>query len=249
MQFKMIMAFIAAILFYTVNLSAQHFVGLIPNRLIFTKGYVLSSPFLSTNTYRIDNCGKKINKWQHNYRPGLSFPLLLELDLFRTALTNSSKSGTRGGKAGILKKFSWDGLLRWPYKISNSLQYPHHNAIVLPNDHILAIVWERNSLCLATQAGTNPAISSQLNNKESKSKKSIELVSSESNQADIAFRWRAWEQMVQEFDQTKGNFVIFRQRVELIDIKYTADGPPTNIDWPHLNSIDFIRLNNAEINK
>ncbi|HMX88145.1 MAG: aryl-sulfate sulfotransferase [Saprospiraceae bacterium] len=243
----MILAFVTAIFLFSINAQAQNTVGLIQYETGNTEGYILFSPISSTKTYLIDKCGKKINDWSSNYRPGLSVSLLSNGDLFRTGLVNSSYFGTGGGKGGILERFSWAGQLRWTYKISDSLQCQHHDAMVLPNGNILAIVWERISLSQATQAGKNPSVSTQLNNQELWSEKIIELKPSGSDQAVIVWQWRAWDHLVQEFDQTKSNFGTVRQHPELIDVNYVVQGPPSNSDWLHFNSIDFDTLNNQII--
>ncbi|HMW39143.1 MAG TPA: hypothetical protein PKD57_07050, partial [Saprospiraceae bacterium] len=82
----MILAFVTAIFLFSINAQAQNTVGLIQYETGNTEGYILFSPISSTKTYLIDKCGKKINDWSSNYRPGLSVSLLSNGDLFRTGL-------------------------------------------------------------------------------------------------------------------------------------------------------------------
>jgi len=59
-----------------------------------------------------------------------------------------------------------------------------------------------------------------------------------SNSANIIWEWKLWDHLVQNFDNTKPNFEIVTKHPELVNLNYFP-GLPTNIDWIHLNSIDY----------
>ncbi|MBK9980832.1 MAG: aryl-sulfate sulfotransferase [Saprospiraceae bacterium] len=237
------LAFFLAIL-ASVNLLAQSTIGVTQYDNLNTDGYVLFSGISSNQTYLVDKCGRKINQWSSNYKPGLSVSLLPNGDLFRTGLSASSSFGMGGGKGGILEKYSWGGSLLWSYIISDINQCQHHDAIVLPNGNVLAIVWERKISSQALQAGKNPAVTSLLSNQEVWSEKIIELQPIGTNSANIIWEWKAWDHLVQDFDNTKDNFGAVNQHPELLNVNYVLQGPPTNSDWLHINSIDFDSANN-----
>ena len=223
----------------SVYCSAQPTIGLLEYDNSTTDGYVLFTGVSSKQTYLIDKCGLKIKEWTSNYRPGLSVELLPTGELFRTGLSSSSSFGTGGGKGGILELFDWNGNLTWSYQISDANQCQHHDAIVLPNGNVLAIVWDRKTELEANQAGKDPAITAVLVNQEVWSEKIVEIQPSGSNGGTIIWEWKAWDHMVQDMDNSKDNFGIVNQSPELINVNYVLQGPPTNPDWLHINSLDY----------
>lgn len=230
---------IVSVILFSLSLNAQSTIGLLQYDAANTDGYVLFSGVSSTKTYLIDKCGRKVNEWSSSYRPGLSVSLLPNSDLFRTGLYSSSYFGTGGGKGGILEKYDWVGNLLWSYQISDSTQCQHHDAMVLPNGNILAIVWDKKNTSEATQAGKNPAVTALLNNQEVWSEKIVELQPVGTNSANIVWQWNAWDHLIQDFDNTKNNYGVVSQHPELLNVNYVLQGPPTNPDWLHLNSIDY----------
>ncbi|MBK9982169.1 MAG: T9SS type A sorting domain-containing protein [Saprospiraceae bacterium] len=78
-----------------------------------------------------------------------------------------------------------------------------------------------------------------LSNQEVWSEKIIELQPIGTNSANIIWEWKAWDHLVQDFDNTKDNFGAVNQHPELLNVNYVLQGPPTNSDWLHINSIDF----------
>ncbi len=231
--------FLVSAILFSLSSNAQSTIGLIQYDIANTDGYVLFSGVSSTKTYLIDKCGKKVNEWNSSHRPGLSVSLLPNSDLFRTGLSSSSYFGMGGGKGGILEKYNWAGNLLWSYQISDSTQCQHHDAMVLPNGNILAIVWVRITLSQAMQAGKNPAVTVLLNNQEVWSEKIVEIQPIGTNGANIVWQWNAWDHLIQDFDNTKNNFGVVNQHPELLNVNYVLQGPPTNPDWLHLNSIDY----------
>lgn len=220
-------------------LEAQSTIGLTQYDNDNVEGYILFSGVASKETYLIDKCGMQINQWSSAYKPGLSVELLPNGDLFRTGLSASSSFGTGGGKGGILEKFDWNGNLLWSFQISDADQCQHHDAIVLPNGNILAIVWERKDLAEASQAGKNPAITAILSNQEVWSEKIVEIEPSGTNSGTIVWEWKAWDHLIQDFDNSKDNFGVVSAYPELLNVNFVVQGPPTNPDWLHINSVDY----------
>jgi hypothetical protein len=230
--------FLLAMLTATV-VKAQLTIGLIQYDKPNTDGYILFSGISSTETYLIDKCGRKVNQWSSSYRPGLSVSFLTNGELFRTGLSASSSFGSGGGKGGVLEKYNWKGDLLWSYTISDADQCQHHDAIVLPNGNILAIVWDRKTMAAATLVGKNPAVTTLLDKQEVWSEKIIELQPVGKNSANIIWEWKAWDHLVQDFDNAKINYAQVDQHPELLDVNYVLKGPPTNPDWLHINSVDY----------
>ncbi|MFN5416475.1 MAG: aryl-sulfate sulfotransferase [Flavobacteriia bacterium] len=223
-----------ATFFYSIISFCQNTVGLTQYETENTEGYVLFSPMTATNTYLINKCGEKVHEWNtSSYRPGLSAYLLNDGSLIRAGILDNPNFD-EGGSGGIIEKFDWDGNLTWSYTLSDSDICQHHDFKVLPNGNILVIVWDRYTANQAFDNGKNTSYA----NSHLWSEKIVELQPIGTNDATIVWEWKLWDHLVQDFDDTKLNFGIVADHPELVDLNYFP-GQPTNIDWIHLNSIDY----------
>ena len=219
---------------YAVFSRAQSTVGLTQYGTENLEGYVLFSPMTSTNTYLIDKCGEKVHEWTTStYRPGLSAYLLEDGSLMRTGILDNVNFD-EGGSGGIIEKFDWSGNLVWSYTLSDTDMCQHHDINVLPNGNVLAIVWDRYTNAEAIANGKNSSYA----NSHLWSEKIVELQPTGNNGATIVWEWKLWDHLVQDFDNSKPNFGVVADHPELVDLNYFP-GQPTNIDWIHLNSIDY----------
>jgi len=213
---------------------SQSTIGLVDYQANNTDGYVLFSPMSSTETYLIDKCGQKVHEWNTNaYRPGLSSYLLEDGSLLRTGILDNDNFN-EGGSGGIIERFNWNGNLTWSYTISNSDNCQHHDIKYLPNGNILVIVWDRYTNAEAIANGKNTTYT----NSHLWSEKIMELQPFGNNGANVVWEWKLWDHLVQEFDNTKPNFGVVTDHPELVNINYFP-GLANNIDWIHLNSIDY----------
>lgn len=220
-------------LFLSVDLFAVRSVGLKEYRTGNQDGYVLFSPIPSTNAYLINKCGEKVHEWSCTAEPGLSAFLLEDGSLLRTFKTGNSVF-TLGGNGGGIEKRDWNGNLTWSYLLSDSNQCQHHDILPLPNGNVLAIVWDRRTSAEAIANGKNPANTLAY----IWSEKIVELQITGPTTANIVWEWKAWDHLVQDFDPTKLNYGSVENNPQLIDINFTQ-GPLGNLDWIHLNSIDY----------
>ena len=230
--------FFLTIFFGNNSLFAQQTVGLFSNTIDSYNGYTLFAPMASTTTYLIDNCGEKVHSWNSTYKPGLSAYILENGTLLRTRNTNNT-TFTAGGSGGGIEMIDWNGNVIWDYTISSSSECQHHDIEYLPNGNILVIVWDSKTSTEATQAGRTTSGATLW------SEKIIEI------QPDliggggtIVWEWKAWDHLVQDFDNAKDNFGTVSTSPELFNINFTS-GNPTNKDWLHINSIDY----NAEFDQ
>ncbi len=115
-----IIIFFTLIFFPLSVLSQNQTVGLFQYDQTSFDGYTLFSP--SENTYLIDNCGKIINKWAGNYKPGLSVYLLEDGTLLRACRIQNSTFGG-GGSGGRVERLDWNNNLLWSYNFSTSNYY------------------------------------------------------------------------------------------------------------------------------
>jgi hypothetical protein len=196
------------------------------------EGHVLFAPSPSETTYLIDKCGHQVHTWPSAFKPGQAVYLLDDGSLMRTGnLPNSTFNG--GGRGGQVEHIAWDGTLLWSYQISDALQCAHHDIHVMPNGHVLVIVWEKHSIAEATAAGRNPAlIGASL-----WAEKIVELEPMGDHEANIVWEWHLWDHVVQNFDNTKPNYGVVADHPELLDLNFVK--LPVNADWIHANAIDY----------
>ena len=114
----------------------------------------------------------------------------------------------------------------------------HHDIEPMPNGNILMIAWEERTEAEALQAGRNPAIASDSpggqNNVWPDHIIEIEPVGTED--ANIVWKWYAWDHLIQDYDETKDNFGVVADHPERININYVgATGNQAGrADWMHL---------------
>lgn len=214
----------------TFNLHAQT-VGWFYGYPGSADGYFLFTPSNSSKTFLLDKCGKQIHEWVSFYDPGMAVYLLEDGTLLRCGDTNNNQF-QGGGQGGILEKYDWDGFLLWSYKISDSEQCQHHDAIQLPNGNVVAIVWEYHTKADA-QANGRVTLGNKM-----WSEKIVEIQPVGTDSGIIVWQWRAWDHLVQDVDSTKPNYGVVAEHPELLDINLgTLSGSQS--DWLHFNGLDY----------
>ncbi len=234
---KALFKILSCILVYS-SLNAQQTVGLFSQTPQSQDGYVLFAPITNTTTYLIDKCGKQVHAWASTRRPGQSVYLLSDGTLLRPGNTGNTVF-TAGGTGGIIEKLDWNGNVTWSYTISSATECQHHDICNLPNGNILALVWELKTNAEAVNAGRNPTLTPAT----VWSEKIVELQPVGTNTATIVWEWHVWDHLIQDYDNTKGNFGVVSQKPELINTNYNAT--TSNADWLHNNSITY----NAALNQ
>ncbi len=220
------------LLVFSFSSISQPTVGLISETQGSLEGYVLFAPFASKTTYLIDKCGRQINTWISQYRPGYSCYLLEDGSLLRACDTNSVYfQGAVGG--GIIEKHDWEGNLTWSYLISNDSIYQDHDICPLPNGNVLAVVINKKSSQVAIDEGRNPSLigNAMWNTKV------FELHPIGPDSAEIVWEWSAFDHLVQDFDNTKNNYGVVSDHPELLNINFSAFA--NNPDWLHVNSVAY----------
>jgi len=197
-------------------------------------GNILFAPQASTTTYLIDNNGNVKHTWVSSYLPGQSVYMLENGNLLRTA---KIVTVWPGGAGGGLQELTWNGNIIWDFTYYNDNHLSHHDIEILPNGNILMIAWEYKTPAQAIAAGRNP------NNIGSTFMVDhiIEVKKTGPTSGDIVWEWHIWDHLIQDYDQTKENYGIVADHPELIDINFGKE----DIDWNHVNSIDY----NEEFNQ
>lgn len=218
-----------SLLLFSFLVSAQ--VGTIHKSEGLYDGLTLIHPHGSTNTHLIDNDGVIVHEWPGDLPPGNAVYLLENGQLLRAQRLDDDNF-TAGGRGGRLQLVEWDGSVSWTYDISSSVQKQHHDMEILPNGNILTIVWELITEEEAIANGRNPALLED----QLWPDKVIELKPLANNQAEVVWEWRAWDHLVQNFDESKLNYGVVSDQPGTIDLNKVSSSSP---DWLHINSISY----------
>lgn len=212
-----------------------------------TSGYTLFAPMPGNTTYLIDHEGRWIHEWVSpgNHRPALSAYLLPDGSLLRTANTASTAVGnfSGGGTSGKLERISWDGTLEWSWEYDGATHISHHDIEPMPNGNVLMIAWEERTQEESIQAGRNPEIASDSPGEEWHvwPDHIIEVEPVGTDDANIVWKWHAWDHLIQDYDPSKDNYGVVADHPERININYVggSGNAAGRADWMHCNGIDY----------
>ncbi|MEE9437491.1 MAG: aryl-sulfate sulfotransferase [Saprospiraceae bacterium] len=201
------------------------------------EGYNLFMANKQSTAYLINNCGEIINSWSdHDFaRIGAELYLMPDGKLLKAKVdkdVNSTSSIGAGGAGGVLEIVSWENELLWQYVLQDSLQRQHHDICIMPNGHILAIVWDRYFLDDILEKGFDTL---SYNQREIWPDKIIEI---DPQSSEVVWEWKGWDHVIQDFDSTKVNYTNIHDHPESININY-QDFTFSKKDWMHSNAIDY----------
>ncbi len=197
-------------------------------------GWTLYSNMFETAAKLVDLDGQVVHTWDSSFTPGLSFFLLDNGSLLRTARDDSLPGPTGAGIGGRIQIISWDGSLEWNYAAAGPDYRQHHDVLMLPSGNILAIVWERHTAAEAIALGRDPFNVGSFVHSET----IIEIKRTGPTTGNIVWEWRAWDHLIQDHDALLPNFGNPADHPERIDINYTPRGG-TDSDWLHFNAINY----------
>lgn len=182
-------------------------------------GYTLLAPLRSTQTLLIDEDGAVVNRWDSEFTPGNAADLLPNGNLLRAAKVGNNERFHGGGEGGLLEQFTWEGELVWSYDLSTRAHLHHHDFEVLPNGNVLVIVWEGKSKEKTLAAGRRP---NSVGETGLWPDAIWELNPVHPNGAEIVWRWRAWDHLVQDHDASLPHYGDPAAHPERIDINIGA---------------------------
>ena len=204
------------------------------------EGYTFFSPFSGTRAYLIDNCGRRINQWNRGTRPGLSAYFLENGLLFRTYKPSPAGPFTSASNAGGLELVDWDNNTVWSWELNTPTEITHHDAVYMPNGHILVLSWELVYTDELIELGRDPdEIAPQ---GFMWSERIIELEPVDNADVNIVWEWRIKDHYIQDFDSTKLNYGVVSEHPELFNInlpELNSSNSNSSRDWNHFNAIDY----------
>jgi hypothetical protein len=202
--------------------------GLVINDPKALQGYTLISPFDSTKAFLFDMQGRVVRSWETGCAPALSALLLDNGHMIRPGSIGSDARvfGPGPGVGGRIQEFTWEGELVWDFRFYNAKQLPHHNMTLLPNTHVLLIVWDRKIAEEAIAAGRRPEMTGD---RHLLVDSLIEIKPTGKTTGEVVWEWHLWDHLVQDFDQSKANFGGVAEHPELVNINFGEDELPSVI--------------------
>jgi hypothetical protein len=204
------------------------------------EGYTFFSPFSSTKAFLVDQCGRLVNEWDRGTRPGLAAYFLDNGLMLRTYKADPMGPFTSASNAGGLALVDWDNNTLWSYEFNTPTFLSHHDAVYMPNGHILVLSWELAYTDELIALGRDPnEIAPQ---GFMWSEKILEIEPVFPNDINIVWEWQIKDHYIQDFDPSKANYGEIAMHPERFDInlpELNSSNSNSSRDWNHFNAIDY----------
>lgn len=175
--------------------------------------------------YLVDKTGTRLQSWNFELNFGNDVELLSDGSIIALFKPRTTEIGF-GGYGGVLRKFDPSGTLVWEYELNTENFLLHHDFLILPNDNIIVLVWERIPFDEATAQGF-PRTTDIFTEK---------LIEINPNTNEVVWEWRSWEHKVQDLDSEAPNFGNVTEQFQKIDLNYNSN---ENGDIMHANGIEY----------
>ena len=232
---------IALLIFSTFICQGQNTVGVTDYQQGALDGYTFFSPFSGTKSYMVDNCGNLVNQWDRGTQPGLSAYFLDNGLVMRTYKIDPEGPFTSASNAGGIELVDWDNNTVWSYEINTDDHLSHHDAVMMPNGHILILTWKLVYKEAIIELGRDPNEIAPQNFMWSERILELEPILGSSD-ANILWEWNIYNHYIQDFDETKVGFGVISEHPELFNInlpELDSDNSNSTRDWNHFNAIDY----------
>ena len=185
-------------------------------------GYIIFAVPNSPYVYLLNRRGDVVHQWKAGYN---AFNAYLQNDgsVIAGVLDPDFPTFGFGGPYGRLQKISWDNKIVWDFELANDTEIIHHDFNVMPNGHILAIVYHAKSHDQAIAIGWMP-------DKTPKDgpwlEKIIEIVPDGKRGGKVVWEWHLEDHLIQDFDSKKSNYGKPADHPELLDVNMGPKLPP-----------------------
>lgn len=122
------------------------FVGLGAGSLRAEEPWLLVTPSMHAESYLVGPDGKVTHTWPSKLLPSGPGRMDETGALLRVERDERLPRSfmVPGGTGGRITQIGWDGTQQWSFSIATTKNLVHHDALRLPNGHVLALVWERH---------------------------------------------------------------------------------------------------------
>ena len=214
--------------------------GLIKKTDLATPGYVLFAPLNSVTSYLVDINGQIVHTWDSTMIPSAWFYPLKNGDFLRGG-HEVDTAFTAAAQGGAFQEFNWDGDIVWHHSINDEVRLPHHDVEVLPNGHILAILWERKSFEESNKVGRAEGAVPESGLWPDML---VELEPTRPEGARVVWEWHTWDHLIQDQDPNAPNYGVLSEHPERINVNGdlldapVGNGPVSNEIF-HTNAVNY----------
>lgn len=198
-------------------------------------GFFLLAPQMERRTYLLNEKGELLHAWDSAYAPGGDLHLLGDGSLLRSAAVEVNPAfKDASGVGGRLQRIAWDGAIEWDFWYAGTEFQAHHGVEVLPNGNVLMLAWQ----ALLPEQALDLGRSRKLLPKDLIWMDTIlELKPKGEKGAEIVWKWRAQDHLVQDAEPLTRNFGKVAEQPGRIDFNHRAF--PAQKDWLGLRSLDY----------
>ncbi|MGB5553694.1 MAG: aryl-sulfate sulfotransferase [Flavobacteriaceae bacterium] len=199
--------------------------------------YILINNSGTNRVYLIDKEARLLHEWKLTNNIGNDVFLLPNGKLLASLEADEPKIRL-GGMGGQLQFVAPDGTVEWKFDYSSPERETHHDAELLPNGNVIAMVWEKHSVEEAIEAGF-------VLEEEVYVESIIEV---NPTTQEIVWEWSSWDHLIQELDNTKSNYGSISEHPERIDFNYvpiSEGSTATKGDIMHANGIAYDEVNDV----
>ena len=199
--------------------------------------YILVNDAGANRAYLMDKEAGLVHEWKLSNNIGNDVYLLPDGKVLASLESDDPKIDF-GGKGGRLQFVAADNTILWDFIYSSEEAETHHDAELLPNGNVIALVWEKRTSAEAVEAGSMVNIDVY--------PEAVIEVDPQTN--EIVWEWHAWDHLIQDYDDNRSNFGVVSEHPELIDLNYvstTSAWPEENGDIMHANAIAYDPVNDV----
>ena len=197
------------------------------NPALVDEHYILVNDAGANRAYIMDKEGRLRHEWELTNNIGNDVFLLPDGNVLASLESDDPKMPF-GGKGGRLQLVAPDNSLVWDFIYSTEKAETHHDAEMLPNGNVIALVWEKRSAEEAVEAGFTAPIAVYPE----------AVIEIDPATSEIVWEWHSWDHMVQDHDENRMNYGVVSSHPELIDLNYV----PRSNTWPEVNG-DIMHAN------
>lgn len=185
-------------------------------------GYILFAAPMSPFTYLINRKGEVVHQWKGNYMAFNAY-LMDDGSLVQGAQDVDYPVFGFGGPYGRIQKITWDSKIVWDFELATEQEIVHHDFAVMPNGHILAIVYDAISYDDAIAMGRKPEL---IPKSGPWMEKIVEIVPEGPRGGSVVWEWQVKDHLIQDRDAGKANYGDPAAHPELLDFNVGNPIPP-----------------------